>query len=198
MVQIDFYFDFLSPFAYLARHRLAQLAQKHGVEVVYKPIDLAKVKLAIGNNGPTNRELPIKLAYLMKDLKRWADRYGIPLEVIKNHNSRPLNIGTFFAKNCGKADRYIEAAYRLTWGHGGAPDDENVHRKIAREMGWDEEEFLGFLQSPKAAELYEESTQAAIAKHVFGVPTMMIGDEMWWGNDRMMFVEEYLSGLKFL
>lgn len=195
MKQIDFYFDFLSPFAYLARHRLVQIAEKHGVSVAYKPIDLAKAKLAIGNNGPTNRELPVKLAYLMTDLQRWAERYDIPLQVVKNHNSRLLNIGTFFAKGGAEAGRYVEAAYRLTWGEGGAPDDEALHRRLAREMGWNETEFLAFLQSPEAATLYEESTQAAIAKHVFGVPMTMIGEDMWWGNDRLMFVDEYLANL---
>lgn len=196
MKQIVFYFDFLSPFAYVARHRLVQIAEKNGADVAYRPIDLAKAKLAIGNNGPTNRELPIKLAYLMKDLKRWANRYGIPFEVIKNHNSRLLNIGTFFAEDNGQAGRYVEIAYRLTWGTGGAPDDGAMHRQLAREMDWKETEFLDFLQSPEAAERYEASTQAAIAKHVFGVPMTMIGEEMWWGNDRMMFVDEYLSSLK--
>lgn len=196
MKQIFFYFDFLSPFAYLARHRLVQIAEKNGADVVYRPVDLAKAKLAIGNNGPTNRDLPIKLAYLMNDLKRWADRYVIPFEVIKNHNSRLLNIGTFFAEDNGQAERYVEIAYRLTWGTGGAPDDDAMHRQLAKEMDWKEAEFLAFLQSPEAAKRYEASTQAAIAKHVFGVPTTMIGDEMWWGNDRMMFVDEYLSNLK--
>ncbi|NMY65593.1 2-hydroxychromene-2-carboxylate isomerase [Pseudomonas sp. WS 5018] len=196
MKHLDFYFDFLSPFAYLARHRLVQIAEKHGADIAYKPIDLARAKLAIGNNGPTNRELPIKLAYLTKDLERWADRYAMPLAVIKNHNSRLLNIGTFFAEDCGQAGRYVEIAYRLTWGEGGAPDDEALHRQLAREMDWREMEFLAFLQSPGAAERYEASTQAAIAKHVFGVPMTMIGEDMWWGNDRLMFVDEYLSSLK--
>lgn len=196
MKEMDFYFDFLSPFAYLARYRLVQIAEKHGVSVVYKPIDLAKAKLAIGNNGPTNRAMPIKLAYLMTDLQRWADQYDVPFEVVKNHNSQLLNIGMFFARDGEQTARYVEIAFRLTWGAGGAPDDEALLRQLAREMGWNETEFLAFLQSPEAVERYEASTQEAVARHVFGVPMTVIGKEMWWGNDRLAFVDDYLSRVK--
>jgi len=193
MESIDFYFDFLSPFAYLACHRLGQIAIKHQCVVNYIPIDLAAAKLAIGNTGPTNRELPVKLKYLIDDLGRWANRYGIPFQGAKNHNSRLLNLGTFFAQDRGEGAAYVADAYRRTWGEGGAPDDENLLRKIASEFGWNSSEFLDFIASPDASDRYEASTENAIRRGVFGVPTMMVGDCMWWGNDRLFMVDEYLS-----
>jgi len=193
MESIDFYFDFLSPFAYLASYRLREIAEKHQRSVNYFPLDLAAAKLAIGNTGPTNRELPVKLKYLTDDLKRWAHRYGLPLRGAKNHNSRPLNIGTFFAKDRAQCADYVTVAYQRTWGDGGAPDDEDFLKNIAADFGWNSAEFVDFIASQEASNRYEASTSNAIRRGVFGVPTMMVGDSMWWGNDRLFLLDEYLS-----
>ena len=128
---IDFYFDFMSPFAYLARHRLAATAAEYACEITYKPIDLVKAKLAVGNTGPSNREMPVKLKYLVKDLKRWADLYGLPFGFIGNVNTAQLNKGVFYAQKQGRVDDYVDQAYRLTWGESGAPDDVELLRKLA-------------------------------------------------------------------
>jgi 2-hydroxychromene-2-carboxylate isomerase len=68
-------------------------------------------------------------------------------------------------------------------------------RAVARALGWNEEAFLAYTDSAAAIALYESATEAAHARGVFGVPTMMIADEMWWGNDRIDFLEERLEEL---
>jgi len=193
MKNIDFYFDFLSPYAYLARHRLVQIAAICNARITYKPIDLDRAKKAIGNIGPANRNLPVKLAYLTCDLERWAHRYGISLVPAKNHNSRQLNLGTFYAQDRGQAEAYVELAYRLTWGSGGAPDDEALLRQVAHGLNWDSSDFLACISSELFERRYDEENQEATRRGVFGVPTMIIDDKMWWGNDRIIFVEEYLA-----
>lgn len=191
--RLDFYFDFLSPYAYLASHRLAEIAEKHNLQVVYHPIDLNQAKAAIGNVGPANRDLPIKLKYLAKDLTRWAARYGIPLEFVPNFNTELLNAGLFYAgRECREAE-YVRSAYRLTWGAGRAPDDVEVLEELAREMGWSPSDFMAYIRSEEASRAYQASTEDAISRHVFGVPTMLMGGEMWWGNDRLDFLEERLN-----
>ncbi|MBB5547759.1 MULTISPECIES: 2-hydroxychromene-2-carboxylate isomerase [Burkholderiaceae] len=190
---IDFFFDFLSPYAYLARHRLAEVAALHGCAIAYKPIDLARAKLAIGNTGPANRDMPVKLAYVVEDLKRWAARYRIPIEFIKNFNTKRMNVGTFYAEARGQQADYVRQAYHLAWGEGGAPDDDAALRSIAVSMGWDAADFLRFLDSSKAETAYNESTLEAISAGVFGVPTMAVGRDMWWGNDRIDFLETHLG-----
>lgn len=190
---IDFYFDFMSPFAYLARHRLVQVAGEYSCDITYKPVDLPRLKLAVGNTGPSNREMPIKLKYLVRDLNRWADMYGVKLGFIGNVNSEKLNKGVFFAEQHGKATEYVKVAYDLTWGESGAPDDEALLRKAASEVGLDEGAFLAYLDSAEANEAFEASNAQAIELGVFGVPTMVIDDEMWWGNDRLFMVESYLT-----
>lgn len=192
-LKIDFYFDFLSPFSYLANHRLNEISVELDAEVIYHSIDLGRAKVAIGNVGPSNRDLPIKLAYLSKDLQRWARLYGLPLKFVPNFNTRQLNTGMFYASREGRDAEYVRLAFHRTWGMGGAPDDEDVLQSIAAEMGWNAERFLGFVNSEEGATVFQDSTSEAIARHVFGVPTMMLGDEMWWGNDRLSFMETFLK-----
>jgi len=190
---IDFYFDFLSPFSYLASHRLAAIADRHDAQVRYHAIELGRAKDAIGNVGPANRDLPVKLAYLATDLQRWASRYGLPLAFIPNYNTHRLNSGIFYAACAGHEADYVRVAYQLTWGEGQAPDDEQVLRRLAADMGWDAADFLRFTESEQAAQALRASTDAAITRRVFGVPTMLIGDQMWWGNDRLDFMQDWLA-----
>ncbi len=191
---VDFYFDFMSPFAYLAHCRLARLPALYGCRIAYHPVDLGRLKRAIGNTGPSNRELPVKLRYLVSDLKRWADRYGVPLGFIGNVNTAGLNRGLFFARSRAQQADYVARAFARTWGESGAPDDPALLRALAVEMGWDPQEFADFLASGAATAAYEESCAQAIDRGVFGVPTMLLGDLMWWGNDRLFLLEEHLAG----
>ena len=190
---IDFYFDFLSPFSYLAHHRLMGVVARFDLDISYWPLELARAKLAIGNNGPTNRDLPIKLAYLTKDLDRWAERLGLPLIFPPGFATNLMNSGTFYARQKGCEADYVRRAYHLVWGLGRAPDDAQVLRTLAREMGWDEDAFLTFIRSEEARRAYDLSTETAIENHIFGVPSMCYGGQTWWGNDRVDFLEEFLE-----
>lgn len=193
MTTVHFHFDFLSPYAYLARHGLVAMAARRGFAIAYHPVDLAALKLAIGNNGPANRDLPVKLRYLHQDLVRWAAHYGIPLAVVRNHHSRLLNMGTYFASGAEETARYVALGFQRGWGEGGALDDGDLLAGIARDMGWDRARFFDFLASPEAAARYEQGTRQAIAAGIFGVPTMVADGQMWWGNDRLMFLEAHLE-----
>ena len=190
---VEFYFDFMSPFAYLASHRLRQCRQEYGCDIAYNPIDLTRAKKAAGNTGPANREIPVKLRYLIEDLKRWAALYGIPMGFIGNLNSAPLNKGTFYAAAKGQAEDYVERAYTLTWGLSGAPDDVGLLHNLAEGLGWDAEEFLAYIGGDEAEHTYDMSNEDAIALGVFGVPTMIADGQMWWGNDRIFMLETYLE-----
>lgn len=195
MRTIDFYFDFWSPYAYLASHRLAEIADKHGCAINYLPIDLTKAKLAAGNTGPANLQIPPKIRYLMVDLKRWADRYGLPFgSVPKGKNTRRINIGAMLAQDQGVARDYVREAYDAVWGQGGDPDDDELLSSLARTMDWNPEDFLSWIGSAEAGDRYEKLFASAVERGVFGVPIMAIGDQMWWGNDRLEFVEQYLAG----
>nr|BAA20398.1 dioxygenase [Pseudomonas putida] len=192
---VDFYFDFLSPFSYLANQRLSKLAQDHGLTTCYNAIDLARVKIAIGNVGPSNRDLEVKLDYLKVDLQRWAQLYGIPLVFPANYNSRRMNTGLYYSEAEVQAAAYVNVVFNAIWGEGIAPDLESLPALVSEKLGWDRSAFERFLSSNAATERYDEQTHFAIERKVFGVPTMFLGDEMWWGNDRLFMLESAMGRL---
>jgi len=205
---IDFYFDFVSPYAYLAQYRLPQLAEKYGYVVNYISINLQEAKLAAGNTGPSSAQIPPKFIYSGVDLTRWAKKYGapfvapipkkgdgppkkaqIPLEML---DSSRANKGLQFAREKGMAGDYTTKVWAATFGSGGFIGNEELLRGVVANLGWDADEFIHFVDSDEAAGLYEETNKQAHARGVFGVPMMFIGEEMWWGNDRLDLMEEYM------
>ncbi|WP_295685550.1 2-hydroxychromene-2-carboxylate isomerase [uncultured Nevskia sp.] len=193
---LDFYFDFMSPFAYLAHTQLPALADRYDFKINYHAIDLPAAKLAVGNTAPPNVSMPVKLRYLMTDLQRWARRYDVPLVFPKTLKSERLNLGLYFAINRGRAEDYLRTAWLPTWGQGGDMGNEELIADVAHSMNWDVSEFLRFLDSPEAHDRYATDNQEAHRRGVFGAPTMMLGEEMWWGNDRLVFLEERLAAIK--
>ncbi|HXQ53056.1 MAG TPA: 2-hydroxychromene-2-carboxylate isomerase [Stellaceae bacterium] len=189
---IDFYFDFISPFSYLAYQRLPGLAERYGHGIACHAINLAEAKLLGGNTGPTSREQPLKRRYNQKDKDRWARRYGVPIENPKSYGPDRINKGTFFADDRNATHAYIAYTWRKVWGEGGDMADEGLMADVAAQCGWNVAEFLGFTLSREADERYRAATLAAHRRGVFGVPTMFVGEEMWWGNDRLDFLEEFL------
>lgn len=195
MRSIQFYFDFISPYAYLAHHRLVDLTRRLGWALDHRPIDLAGAKRSIGNTGPGNREMPVKHRYLRTDLRRWAERYGVPFEPPAGYGSERLNCGAFFALDRGLGEAYVRVAWQRIWGEGRAMNDDALLGEVAEALGWNADEFLRYTASDAATRRLRESTQAATQRGVFGVPIMAIGDELWWGNDRLDFVEAHMTRL---
>lgn len=193
MNELDFYFDIYSPYSYLGFHRLLQIAEDKQYRINFHPVDLKQLKIAAGNTGPANIEIPPKIKYLIVDLKRWAKRYELPFGSIpKAKNYARINSGVFYAMQKDMTVDYIKAAYALVWGRGGNADDDSELQAIATSLGWDASEFMAYIASSYAASLFGKSIEDAIKRGVFGAPTVMIEEDMWWGNDRMDFLEEAL------
>jgi 2-hydroxychromene-2-carboxylate isomerase len=193
---IDFFFDFVSPYAYLAHTQLPTLAKRCGVSMTYHVIDLQQAKHAVGNTGPSNREMPIKHRYLRQDLQRWASDYGVPFSPPAGYGSTRLNCGVFYALDRGEVQRYVDLVWRRVWSEGGAMNDDGLIADVASEMGWQADHFLEFIVSREAIDRLHASNASALRRGVFGVPTMLVGDDMWWGNDRLHFLERHLQIFK--
>ena len=190
---IAFYFDIISPFSYLAYQRLPALAARHGYALEHHPADLAELKRLAGNTAPRVTAIPLKLRYSRIDQQRWADRYGVPIRPpAHSHDSTWLNRGVFYAIDRGRAGEYLSKAWGKMRCDGRDLVDETMWREIATELGWAADEFVTFVRGEASRQRYEQSTRAAHEHGVFGVPAMMIGAEMWWGNDRLDFLEEFL------
>lgn len=212
MNTIDFYFDFISPYAYLANARLPSIAEKYGCALNYRPIDLQAAKVAAGNTGPASAQIPPKFRYATTDLMRWARKYGVPFAIPQKKpgdtagasrenvgipkellDSSRANKAVYFARKKGRERAFIDLLYRNTFGAGILVGNDSALRDTVSELGWSVDDVFEFVHSEDAAGMYEDGNKAAQARGVFGVPTMMVDDQMWWGNDRLDMLEEYLA-----
>lgn len=193
---IDFYFDFLSPYAYLAFQKLPALAAATGHGVQYHPVDLNWLKKQANNTGPSTREMPLKLKYARTDLQRWAHEYGVPLIPLVSYDSSRANKGVFYAQAREKAYGYISRLWHEVYGLGCNLGSDEVLSGVAVELGWDAGDFLRFTASPEADALLAASNLHAHEAGVFGVPTMIADGQMWWGNDRLGLMGARLAAVK--
>lgn len=192
---IVFWLDFISPFAYLAHSRLPAIAQRHGAAIEYRPLDVQRAKLAAGNFAPSTRSMPDKARFIRRDRLEWAQRYGLPMKDPKAFRAPRLNSGLLYAADRAQARAYADAAFHRVWGLGGDPDDEALLRDVCAEVQWDAGDYLAHVESAEARERYEQAQRQAWREGVFGVPMMTVGKEMFWGNDRLDFLDECLAAL---
>ncbi|MFG1280209.1 2-hydroxychromene-2-carboxylate isomerase [Xanthobacter autotrophicus] len=193
---LHFYFDFMSPFSYLAFNRVPSIARRHGLGLAFHLVDLPKLKKLAGNTGPANVSIPIKIAYLRKDLDRWAACYGVPLVFPKSLDVAAVNAAAIFVNGAVKPERiarFVRIAWDEIWGEGADPTDPGIIERAARGIGLDPLPVLNFSRSEAAANELARATEAANAAGVFGAPTMIVGREMWWGNDRLDLMDFALS-----
>ncbi len=190
---IHFYFDLVSPYAYLANVRLPGIAGRHGCKLAYHPMDIPAAKQAAGNYGPSIREMPAKIKVLGADLERWARHYEVPLKIPRGFDCRPWNIGVLYAIEHERAREYVDAAYARIWGAGIDLADSDELTQLAERLPFDTESFLDYVRSPGGEADFQSACDTAHAAGVFGAPIMMVDDEVFWGNDRLMFLEQYLQ-----
>jgi 2-hydroxychromene-2-carboxylate isomerase len=190
---IDFYLDFISSFGYLARGRLVAIAQKFGQTILYHPVDIQRLRLAAGNTGPSNSAIPAKLKYMTTDFLRWADLYGLKMvRSLSGAATGVFNRGVYLAIERNQADAYVEHAWDCIWRDGLDPGATSSEAELEARMGWQAGELNTFANTPVIMDRYSAQIEAASRRGVFGVPTFMIGEHMWWGNDRLDFLERHL------
>jgi 2-hydroxychromene-2-carboxylate isomerase len=190
--ELEFFFDYGSPFSYLADTRLDGLAERTGARVVYRPMLLGGVFKETGNSSPIAIEA--KRKYMMADLRRWARHYGIP-PLDNPHfpiNTILLMRGAVAAQRLGVFPAYHRAVYDAFWRDGSNLGDAAVVRAVLERAGLDAERLAAVAEESAVKEALRAGTEAAVARGAFGAPTFFVGDEMFWGNDRLMFVEQAL------
>ncbi len=190
---IQFFYDFMSPYAYLALHRLVPMAGEHGCVIEYMPVGLGDLKLQVGNTSPPTRDMPVKIRYIRTDLARWAMKYGVQLHKPTGYDSGRLNCATWFAARKGDAHDYVTRAMKYVWNDGISVESPELLKTLATELGWNHPELMDYLASIDVRQTLHQANLAAAAKGVFGSPTMVLDDEIWWGNDRLDFLEQYLQ-----
>ena len=191
---VDFYFDFGSPAAWLAYTQLPKLAADTGAAVVMRPMLLGGVFQSTGNRPPIS--VPLKGTYLFQDFARFARRYGVPL-VMNPHF--PINTITLMRIDAGLAMRadarlpaYRDAMFRAIWVDQQNMNDPATVGAVLARAGFDPAAMLAIASDPEVKEELKTLTQAAVDRGIFGAPTFFVGDEMFWGQDRLDFVREAL------
>lgn len=196
MATIDFYWDIGSTNTYFALHLIRPIAAKHGATIVMRPFNLGFVFRH--HNYVLQEEPAAKLRNRGRDLARWAEKYGLPFRVPDRFpikTSRPLR-GALAARELGAETPYVDAIFARYWERNDASITEvEGMRAVAAEIRLDADAFVALCDGPGMRQALIDETQAALARGVFGAPSFYIGDELFWGKDRMEFIDDELSRL---
>ena len=197
--RIEFYFDCSSPWTYLAFHAIQPLAAENGAEIVWKPILVGGVFNAVNDTVYKSRDNPNprKLAYQRKDLDDWARLYGLKIMMppsIFPVNSVKCMRGAFVALDEGKLVPYATAAFESYWGDDRDISKEDALADIAAKAGIERQRFFAGIETESCKARLRHNTDEVMKRGGFGSPTMFVGDSMFFGNDRLPFVELALKG----
>ncbi len=190
---IEFYFDFGSPTAYLAFTQLQLIAERQKANLIYCPILLGGVFKATGNNPPAS--VPAKGKYMMVDLQRYADKYKVPY---KRNPYFPINTlslmrGAVSYQEEGDFLKYVNVIFRNMWIDPKNLNDEEVLKKVLIDSNFDINDFMKRISDQNIKNKLISNTENAVKKGAFGAPTIFVGDEMFFGQDRMEFIENSIN-----
>lgn len=185
---IDYFYTPISGFAYLGEPRLMEIARNAGATVRFRPMDIAAVFKASGTTPPAAQP-PARLAYRLKDLAREAERFGLPIHPKPKHwpvPSAPAGQLILAAEADGIDPHRVSFAL-LTAIYAEELDisDWTTVHAIVTDLGLDADRLLTRSETPEIEAAFAASTEAAIAAGVFGSPTYFVGDEMFFGQDRL-------------
>jgi 2-hydroxychromene-2-carboxylate isomerase len=189
-VPVSVFFNFRSPYCYLASKSMFRLFDDFDVDLAWYPL--------AGYDGRSQPERQkYKLPIVRQDVSRFAARLGIPFRPPPMHtDSTRAGAGSLFAEEKGVLRPYVVETMRAEWGRGEDIGDVAVLTQVAQRVGLDAQEFQAVIDSPAYLERLSGNWKAAEAKGVFGVPTFVVEDQVFWGNDRLDFVAEKLRELR--
>ncbi|WP_282386393.1 MULTISPECIES: 2-hydroxychromene-2-carboxylate isomerase [unclassified Pseudomonas] len=191
---VEFYFDLGSPTTYLAHTQLAKICADTQSELIYIPMLLGGVFKATGNASPAM--IPAKGRYMFQDLDRFAKRYGVQLRFNPHF---PINTLILMRAVTGmqlhqpqRFAEFVDCLFRALWVEGRNLNDPQTIGAVLTENGFDPQEIIALTNDESVKAALKENTEAAIKRGVFGAPSMFIGDQLFFGQDRLDFVEEAL------
>jgi 2-hydroxychromene-2-carboxylate isomerase len=198
MAKLDFIFDFGSPNAYYAYKVLPGILARTGAELVIHPVLLGGLFKITGNQPPMMAFGGVKgkLEYEMLESQRFAEKHKLHDFQFNAHfpiNSISIMRGLLAAQELGCEQRYIDVVLSAMWEQNLKMDDPEVIAKVLGDGGLDAEAILALTQTDAIKEKLKANTQAAADRGAFGIPTFFVGDEMFFGKDRLALVEEELE-----
>jgi 2-hydroxychromene-2-carboxylate isomerase len=192
MQTIEFFFDFGSPYAYFANTQLPALARKGGADLVYCPVAVLRL-MELAGNRPTTLECKNKRRHAPVDFVRWAKHYNVAMKknpFLAQMKLEPLLQGVLAANEMGVAESYVSEVFKGIYADALDLGDEQVFIQVLDQADIDGKAIAAARNTePLAAELAKR-TEQAVERGLFGVPTFIVGDELYFGNDRLLFVEK--------
>ena len=191
---VEFFFDVGSPTSYLAWSQLPAICEQAGASLVYRPTLLGGVFQATGNASPAT--VAAKGRYMNADMARFARRYGVPLAV---NPFFPVNTLMLMRGATGaqmrapdRLQQYLRGVFKALWVDALNLNDPAVTAKALADAGFEAAEVMGWVNDAEVKAALRATTEEAVARGVFGAPTMFVGTEMFFGQDRLDFVREAL------
>jgi 2-hydroxychromene-2-carboxylate isomerase len=198
MAKVEFHFDFGSPNAYLAHLIVPEIEQRTGAKFEYVPILLGGVFKLTNNRSPAEKLAGIKnrLEYEQLEVRRFIRRHGITQ--FTWNPFFPVNTlltmrGAVAAQMDGVFDRYVDAVFKAMWAEPKKMDDPEVAATALQQAGLDGARLIARTQEPEVKERLLKNTEASVVRGTFGSPTFFVGDEIFFGKDRLRDVEEEIA-----
>jgi 2-hydroxychromene-2-carboxylate isomerase len=192
---VSFFFDFSSPFAYLASTQIETVAARHGATVLYKPLLLGALFKMIGTPNVPLHAMPESKARLYRaDIFHWADHWGVPFTFATRfpmNTVKPLRLVLAAPEN--KKPALIRAIYRAYWVDDRDISNDEVLVDIIGNEGF-APEFFETTNAEPYRQALREATEEAFRLGLCGVPSFLVGKQLFWGQDRLVFVEKALDG----
>ena len=192
--KVEFYYDFSSPYTYIASTRIEKICEDNGAELVWKPFLLGGAFNEVGVIPAV--QIDPKFAYVKEDITDTAKYYGVELnfpELFPLNSVRSMR-GAFAAQEQGKLVEYSHEIFKQYWTQGADFSKEDILAAAAAGVGIDPEWFKGRINEQEIKDKLREETSGAVNRGVFGAPTIFVGSKMFWGNDRLDFLDKYLKG----
>ena len=192
-MNLDFYYDVVCPYAYLASTQIEALAARAGATITWKPFLLGGVFKAIGS-APMESQSMAKARHNLLDMQRWAAHWGVPLAMPAGHPRRTvLALRALLAAGEARRPAVTHALYRAYWVEGLDVADPAVVARVLDGAGADGAACVAAADSAPIKDELRRLTDEAVVRGVFGAPSIFVGNEMYWGQDRLHFVEAALG-----
>ena len=183
----DFYFDFVSPYSFLAHKEIIKIEKKHSVKIKYKPILLGGLHNLHGIKAPAF--IPAKAKHMIRDCKLIAEKNKIKFKFNSYFPIRSLNLmrGVLVAEEDNYKSYYIDSIFNAIWQDGLNMNDENVVEKILKNLNVNPKTFLLRSASSSIKDSLRKRTNEAYEKGIFGAPSFVSNNKVFWGQDRIEF-----------
>jgi 2-hydroxychromene-2-carboxylate isomerase len=193
--RLEFFFDYGSPYSYLADTQLPGLRERTGCEIVYRPMLLGGVFKATGNQSPFMEPVEAKRAYGGVEMRRFVSHYGAAFQPNPHFpiNTLRLMRVAHAAGQAGVFPAFHQAVYPAFWVDGADLGKPEVIVSVAESAGLDGAALLEASDVPEVKDALRATTDEAVERGAFGAPTFFVGDEMFFGADRLAFVEAVLG-----